>query len=135
MILYLVTMRVRLLTDLATFLARQGRFGPAERVFAWAEGLWPDQTGSLVVQVNRGVMHIQQGKLDEALATFKTVLAKAGQGYLGVKYEAAAHYNLGVAYQRQKMKPQSIAEFEAVLETWPVSEYARRAREALARKG
>jgi tetratricopeptide (TPR) repeat protein len=129
--LYLVTMRVRLLVDIGTFLARRGRFSQAERVYQLAARLWPDQTGSLVIQVNRGTAFLQSGKLDEAIAVLNSVLEKSGQGYLGVKYEVAAHYNLAVAYLRKNKEAQAIIEFNAVLDTWPASEYARRAAQAL----
>jgi tetratricopeptide (TPR) repeat protein len=131
MIIYLVTMRVRLLVDLGTALARRGQFSRADRVFAWAMRLWPDQTGCLIVQVNQGASRLQRNALDEAITIFQDVLQKVGQGYLGVKHEAAAHYNLGVAYRRKKLEAQAIAEFNAVLDTWPTSVYARRAEMAL----
>ena len=130
-VVYVVTMRVRLLVDLGTLLAQRGQFAQADRIYALALHLWPDQTGRLIVQVNQGVARLQQGALDEAVATFKAVLDKVGQGYLGIKYEAAAHYNLGVAYRRKKMDAQATAEFNAVLDTWPTSVYARRAGIAL----
>jgi outer membrane protein assembly factor BamD (BamD/ComL family) len=38
-----------------------------------------------------------------------------------------------VAYRRKKMDAQATLEFNAVLDTWPVSEYARRAQAALDR--
>ncbi len=132
-VLYLVTMRVRLLVDLGTFFAQRGQFPRADRVYALAARLWPDPTGRLIVQVNQGVLRLQQGALDEAIGIFKNILQKSGQGYLGIKYEAATHYNLGVAYRRKKMEAQATLEFNAVLETWPVSEYARRAQAALQR--
>jgi len=130
-IIYLVTMRVRLLVDLGTLLAQRGQFAQADRLYALALRLWPDHSSRLIVQVNQGVARLQQNALDEAIAIFKDVLQKAGQGYLGVKYESAAHYNLGVAYRRKKMEAQAIAEFNAVLDTWPASVYARRAAMAL----
>jgi tetratricopeptide (TPR) repeat protein len=130
-VVYVVTMRVRLLVDLGTLLAQRGQFARADRIYALALHLWPDQTGRLIVQVNQGVARLQQGALDEAVATLKAVLDKVGQGYLGIKYEAAAHYNLGVAYRRKKMDTQATAEFNAVLDTWPTSVYARRAGIAL----
>jgi len=130
-VIYLVTMRVRLLVDLGTVLAQRGQFARADRVFALALRLWPDQASRLIVQVNQGASRLQRNALDEAIAIFQDVLQKAGQGYLGVKYEAAAHYNLGVAYRRKKMEAQAIAEFNAVLDTWPTSVYARRAEMAL----
>ena len=130
-VIYLVTMRVRLLVDLGSSLAQRGRFAQADHVFMLAMRLWPDQAGRLIVQVNQGAACLQRNALDEAIAIFQDVLQKVGQGYLGVKYEAAAHYNLGVAYRRKKMEAQAIAEFNAVLDTWPTSVYARRATIAL----
>ena len=131
-VIYLVTMRVRLLVDLGTFLARRGQFAQADRIYALALRLWPDHTGRLIVQVNQGTALLQRNALDQAISIFKFVLEKTGQGYLGVKYESAAHYNLGVAYRRKNMEAQAIAEFNAVLDTWPASVYARQADIALA---
>ena len=65
---------------------------------------------------------------------FTEVLSQANQGYLGVKYEAAAHFNLGVAYLRNNNASMATVEFNAVLDTWPASLYARRAQEALERQ-
>lgn len=134
LVLYLVTMRVRLLVDVGTAFARTGHFSQADRLYQFAIRLWPDETGKLVVLVNQGTALLQQGQLDEAIAAFRSVLGKSNQGYLGVKYEAAAHYNLGVAYLRKNMEAQSTVEFNAVLDTWPASEYARHAASALERR-
>jgi len=130
-VIYLVTMRVRLLVDLGTLLARRGRFEQADRIFQLALRLWPDHPGRLIVEVNQGAACLQRNALDQAISVFKSVLDKAGQGYLGVKYESAAHYNLGVAYRRKNMEAQAVAEFNAVLDTWPASVYARHAEMAL----
>ena len=131
LVLYLLTMRVRLLVDIGTTFARSGRLSQAEYVYQLAAHLWPDQTGLLVLQVNRGTALMQAGKPDEAIAMLKGVLEKSEQGYLGVKYEAAAHYNLGVAYLRKDRNAQAVSEFNAALDIWPASEYARRATAAL----
>lgn len=131
MIIYVVTMRVRLLVDLGTLLARRGQFAQADRIYALALRLWPDHSSRLIVRVNQGAALLQRNLLDEAITMFKSVLEQAHQGYLGVKYESAAHYNLGVAYRRKKMEAQATAEFNAVLDTWPASIYARHAAAAL----
>ncbi|MCJ7433084.1 MAG: tetratricopeptide repeat protein [Anaerolineales bacterium] len=131
LVLYLVTMRVRLLVDAGTVLARSGRLSLAERLYQFAMRLWPDETGKLVILVNQSTALVQQGRLDEAIAVFRSVLEKSNQGYLGVKYESAAHYNLGVAYLRKNLEAPAAVEFNAVLDTWPASEYARRATSAL----
>ena len=130
-LVYLVTMRVRLLVDLGTWLAERGRFAQADRCYALAKRLGPDSTGRLMIQLNQGVACLQRKSLDEAITIFKSVLDQTGQGYLGVKYESAAHYNLGVAYRRKNLEVQAIAEFNAVLDTWPASVYARHAQIAL----
>ncbi len=130
-IIYLVTQRVRLLVDLGTLFARRGNFVRAEQMYNLALRLWPDHTGRLIVEVNQGTARLQQGAVDEAITTLKSVLDKASLGYLGLKYEAAAHYNLGVAYRRKQMETQATLEFNAVLDTWPASIYARRAEMAL----
>ena len=130
-LLYLLTMRVRLLVDLGNIFARRGQFELADKLYNLAASLWPDATNSLILRVNQGTSLLQQKKLDEAIAIFNEVLEQAALGYLGVKYEAAAHYNLGVAYLRKNMDARASIAFNAVIDTWPASEYARRAEVAL----
>jgi tetratricopeptide (TPR) repeat protein len=133
-VLYLVTMRVRLLVELGTYYARRGNFGLAEKIYGFAPRLFPAPADKLLVNVNWGAARLQQGQLDEAITLFKGVLTKHGEGYLGVKNEAASHYNLGVAYRRKQMENEAVVEFKQVLEIWPVSIYARRAEAALQKK-
>jgi tetratricopeptide (TPR) repeat protein len=130
-LLYLITMRVRVLVDLGTIFAKRGNFKYAERIYQFAMNLWPDMTGHMIIQVNQATKLLQQGKLDAAIASFTDVLSQAESGYLGIKYEVAAHYNLGVAYQRKGLDAQATIAFNAALDTWPASEYARRAEAAL----
>jgi len=130
-LIYLITMRVRILVDLGTMLAQRGQFDHADKLYNLAARLWPDTTNSLILQVNQGTSLLQQKKLDEAIAIFINILEQAGHGYLGVKYEAATHYNLGVAYLRKNMDANASIAFNAVIDTWPASLYARRAEVAL----
>jgi tetratricopeptide (TPR) repeat protein len=131
LVLYLVTMRIRLLVDGGTLFARRGNFLQAERVYQLAAHLWPDQTGSLILQANRGTALLQSGKLDDAIAMFNETLAQKSSGFLGRKYEAATEYNLGVAYLRKGMDAQATVAFNTAIDTLPASEYARRAARAL----
>jgi len=133
-LLYLVTMRVRLLVDIGNLLARRGNHRAAAATYRLARRLWPDDAGRLIVAINQGVLSSQTGRLDDAIATLKQVLAEAAGGYLGVKHECGCHYNLAVAYERKGLDAQAAIEFNAVLDTWPDSEYARRAEAALARR-
>ena len=132
-LLYLLTMRVRLLVDLGNVLARQGKNFQAGKLYTLASNLWPDISGRLVLEVNQATLLLQENKLDEAIAMFTEVLQQAGQGYLGIKYEAAAHFNLGVVYLRKELPARATIEFNEVINTWPASLYAHRAQEALDR--
>ncbi len=134
LVLYLITMRVRLLVDVANFLARRGNHATAARIYALAHRLGPDDASRLLILLNQGVLALHCNRLGEAIDTFRQVLAAAGSGYLGVRTESACHYNLGVAYQRQGLDAQAVLEFNAVLETWPATEYARYARIALEKR-
>jgi tetratricopeptide (TPR) repeat protein len=131
LLLYLVTMRVRLLVDLGNYFAVRGQFGRAQGCYNLARRMQPDMTGRLIVQVNSATLCMQQGDLDKAVSMFKEVLGEASGGHLGVKYEAAAHYNLGVAYRRKGQESLAAREFNQAIEAWPASEYARRAMQAL----
>lgn len=133
-VLYLITMRTRVLVDLGNLFARRGDFGRAEPIYRLAGRLWPDHTGRLIIQVNQTTACLQQGRHDEAIASFQDILKSAEHGYLGVKYEAAVHYNLGVAYRRKDMETEARREFNATIDTWPASEYARQAEIALLKK-
>ena len=129
--LYLITMRARLLVDLANSFAQRKQFKRADTLYNIAKRLWPDPSGGLIIQLNQGVSILQRSETDQAIAAFNAVLQKAGEGNLGIKYEAATHYNLGVAYRRIGIEAQAIREFNAVLDVWPVSPYALRAQDAL----
>lgn len=131
-ILYLVTMRVRLLVDVGNSFARRSNFAAAENIYNFALRLRPDRAGRLIIEINQGTLCLQKGFIDEAIHIFKGILEKASQDRLGVKYEAATHYNLGQAYRRKDLEAQAIAEFNAVLDTWPASEYAHHASSILA---
>ena len=130
-VLYLLTMRVRLLVDLANVFAKQGRVGFAERLYEIGSRLWPDAASLLVLKINQATLLLQENKLEQAISLFDDVLKQAGQGALGAKYEAAAHYNLGVAYLRSDMDARAAIEFNAAIDAWPMSLYAKRAEQAL----
>lgn len=130
-LLYLVTMRVRLLVDLANLSARSGRFGLAERVYGLAWRLKPDEPGRQVIAMNQGAVLILAGRVSEAVPLLKKVLEAPR---LSPKYAAATHYNLGVAYRKQGETQQAIKHLSAAIEAFPGSVYARRAQ-ALLRKG
>lgn len=131
LIIYVVTMRVRILVDLGNLMAKRKNFALADKIYQFSARLWPDKSNALIIDVNRGTSVLQYGNLDEAITIFKTVLARTEQGFLGIKYETATHYNLGVAYQRKNLPSLALQEFEAVIEIWPGSIYSRVAEAAI----
>jgi tetratricopeptide (TPR) repeat protein len=133
-VLYLLTMRIRLLADLANVFAKRGNLSPAARLYKFAWRLWPDASGRLILMVNQATLLLQENQLDESISMFMDVLSQSRHGYLGAKYEAAAHYNLGVACLRKNNPARATVEFNAAIDTWPASLYAHRAQEALDRQ-
>jgi tetratricopeptide (TPR) repeat protein len=133
MAIYIVTMRIRLMVDVGNWFARRKNFSIAEKIYDFAGLLWADASNRLILQINKGTLRFQQGAMDEAILIFRNLLAETHHGFLGIRYESAAHYNLGVAYMRKGLEAQAVAEFNTVLEIWPASEYARAARNALTR--
>ncbi len=134
LLLYVITLRVRLLVDLANYFARRGKYSQTERIYNFATQLWPDQTSKLIVNVNQATLLLQENKLDESITLFTDVLSQANHRTLGVKYEAAAHFNLGIAYLRQNNNSKATIEFNSTIDTWPASLYAKRAQQALERQ-
>ncbi len=134
LLLHVIVMRVRLLVDLGNLLARRGKLEAADRVYRLAGRLWPDEAGRLLVRMNEGVLAIHRGAPDEAIATLRAVLAAAPGGFLGPRHESACHYNLAVALLKKGWEAQATVEFNAVIETWPASDYARYASIALERR-
>jgi tetratricopeptide (TPR) repeat protein len=132
-VLYLVTMRVRLAVDLANAFAARGKFDKAAIFYQLGDSLWPDTTSGYLLKLNKSIAILQQGDPDTAIRMLEEILKEADSGRVGVKQEAAAHYNLGVAYLRKNMEPRAKVEFNKVLENWPASIYARHARTALER--
>ena len=68
----------------------------------------------------------------QAIALLKGLLADF-EGGVGPKYEAAARYNLGVAYQRHGDEAKAIVEFNKVIDVMPGSLYSLGAQKALER--
>ncbi len=134
LILYVITLRVRILVDVANSFARRENYAQAEKIYAFADHVWPDQTSRNIIAVNRSIMLLQQNKLDESIASFTNVLNSGDKAYLGVKYESALHFNLGVAYLRKGNNGMATVEFNSAIETWPGSIYAHRAQQALERQ-
>jgi tetratricopeptide (TPR) repeat protein len=135
LLLYLVTMRARLLTDLANLLFRRRGYAAAEPLYSLALRLYPDRTGRFVVLVNWGVARLHTGDIEGAIATFQEVLTLAeAQGGLGEKYEAACRYNLAVAYRKAGDDVKAVLQYNRVIDQFPASIYGQAAEKALKKR-
>jgi len=133
-VLYVITMRSRLVVDAANLLANRGRYEMAHRLYRLGLAWWPDATSRVIVQVNQGAAQLRSGQVDAAIAILQGVLNSDGQPQLGLKYEAACRYNLGYAYERAGEEVRAIAQYHEAIELLPGSLYAKAAQAALKRR-
>jgi tetratricopeptide (TPR) repeat protein len=132
-ILYLVTMRVRLMVDLGNWFASRGRHGQALDLYQFALRLGPDDVSRQIVFINRGVTELRMQEPEAAYLTLKKALTDK-ELRPGAKYLAAGHYNLGLACRRTGREAEAIRHFNIAIDTLPTSIYAHGARQALKRK-
>jgi len=130
-VLYLVTMRVRLLVDLGNSVAARGRPQRALRFYDLALRLGPDLFSRRVAEINRAAALLQTGQPEEAYRLLRPIVTDPGVS-LGLKYQAAACYNLGLACRRSGREPEAVQRFTEAIDTLPGSLYAQAARRALA---
>ncbi len=133
-VLYLLTMRVRLLVDLARVL--RNALSPA-RLLGFYEAalrLWPDASSYVIAQIDRGATLLRAGRPQEAADALESALARRPTRHFNPRYEAACHYNLGLAYQRLGKRGQAIVHFNQVIEALPGTVYAHLAQRAMAPK-
>jgi tetratricopeptide (TPR) repeat protein len=133
-LLYLVTMRSRLTTDLANILVRRGQRDLAFRLYRLCLAWWPDASTRLIVLANRGAAELVSGQPDKAIETLNSVLRPGGNAGPGLKYEAACHYNLGYAYEKTGQDAKAVVEYNNAIDAMPGSLYAQAAQAALKRR-
>jgi len=129
-ILYLITMRVRLLADLGNGLTGRKRYEQALSVYRLALRLVPDTPSRQIILINQGVTQLCMKAPEAAVASLEEALGCEG-ARLGAKYLAAGHYNLGLAYRRVGREAKAIRHFNQAIDAWPASLYAAHARAAL----
>jgi tetratricopeptide (TPR) repeat protein len=132
-LLYLVTMRCRLIVDLANLMARRGRYPQAFGLYALSLRLWPDAASRLAALTNRGAAELHSGQVQVATATLEDALAPHHRPRLGVKYEAAARFNLGLAYETSGQWPRAVHQYNQAIDLLPGSPYARAAQARMER--
>jgi tetratricopeptide (TPR) repeat protein len=133
--LYLVTMRCRLLVDLANALSSRGRQGNAIKLLQGAMRLLPDRSARLVIQVNMGIVQLRRKNPASAQELFEEVLKEMDEtGGLGVKYEAACRYNLGQALMQQDKEAEAVRQFNETMIIYPNSIYSKAASRLLEKR-
>lgn len=131
-VLYLVTMRVRLLVDLSNVLAGRKRFRAALAVTGFGLRLGPDPVSRQVALISRGVTQLRMGEPQAAYFTLKGVLVDEAVKP-AARDQAAGFYNLGVACERTNRPQEADRCFRAAIEAMPSSIYALGAEKALKR--
>jgi tetratricopeptide (TPR) repeat protein len=129
-VIYLVTMRVRLLVDLGNWIASRGRLEQALELGQFALGLGPDAVSRQIVLINRGVIQMHMQEPEAARLTLEEALADE-EVRPGAKYLAAGYYNLGLACRRTDREAEAIRCFNQAIDVLPTSIYAHAARQAL----
>ena len=133
-LIYLLSMRARLLVDLANLLSNRGRQRDAVRLLELAQRTYPDRATHLVIMVNMGIVQLRRKNAASAQEIFQKVLEEAEAGGLGVKFEAACRYNLGVALQELGKEAQAVHQFNETISILPSSLHARAASIALEKR-
>lgn len=132
-VVYLATMRVRLLIDLGNWLTSRGRHGQALDLYQFALRLGPDAVSRQITLINRGVTRLRMQEPEAAYLTLTEALTDE-QARPGAKYLAAGYYNLGLACRRTGREAEAIRHFNEAIDALPTSIYAHGARQALKRK-
>lgn len=133
-IVYLVTMRCRLLVDLANWLTRRGKHETALKVLAVAGRVAGDEASRSLVRLNTGVVWIRQRRFDEAVGQLSDLLATLRRVPCGPNNEAACRYNLAVANLKAGRQREAMDLFQSVVDLRPNSLFARASGAALERE-
>ncbi|HEY68877.1 MAG TPA: tetratricopeptide repeat protein [Thermoflexia bacterium] len=131
-VLYLVTMRVRLLVDLGNWFTSRKEYERALNIHRLALRLWPDLSSRQIVLINQGVTRLRMGEPDEACTLLRDALGDE-KPRMGAKYLAAGYYNLGLACRRTGREAEAIRRFNEAIDALPNSIYAHAAQQALKR--
>jgi tetratricopeptide (TPR) repeat protein len=134
LLLYVVTMRSRLLVDLGNSFAQRSKYGAAFRTYDLSLASWPDMATRLIILSNRGAAELRSGQTDRAIRTLEGVLAKNVRGNLGLRCEAATRYNLGLAYEQSGLVAKAAEQYNETADLLPGSPFARAARAAMERR-
>jgi tetratricopeptide (TPR) repeat protein len=128
-LIYLITMRARLLVELGNLLAKSGRQSPALALYRLALSLYPDKSSRLIALINVGAAYLHQGKPVLAIHVLENAKAHISK-QLSPKHAAGCCYNLGMAYRRTRRIADALRQFTEVGDIYPMSMFAKLAEKA-----
>ena len=129
-VLYIVTMRVRLLVDMGNWFSARGQLDTALALFGLALKIGPDAAGRQITLINRAVAELRGQDPEGAYVTLKAALADE-DGRIGAKHLAAAYYNMGLACRRSGREAEAVRRFNEAIGAWPNSIYGHAAQQEL----
>jgi tetratricopeptide (TPR) repeat protein len=129
-VLYVVTMRARLLVDIGNWFSARGQFERAMTIYRLALHLGPDPGSRQIVLINRAVAELRKQDPEAAYLTLKDALADE-DGHIGAKHLAAIYYNLGLACRRSGREAEAVRRFNQAIGAWPESIYGQAAQREL----
>ena len=129
-VLFLVTMRVRLLVDVGNWFSARGMLGKALALYSLALQIKPDAAGRQIALINRAVAELRNQDPESAYVTLKEALADE-DGSIGAKHLAATYYNLGLACRRSGREAEAVRRFNEAIHAWPNSIYGHAAEQEL----
>lgn len=133
-LLYVITLRSRLVVDLANIFAKREKYDLAFRLYNLGLAWWPDAASRLIVLTNKGVAQLHSGQVLAAIDTLESVLDVDKRPRLGTKYEAGCRYNLAYAYELNGEDAKAVAQYNETIDLLPGSVYAQAAEASLKRR-
>lgn len=131
-VLYVITMRVRLLIDIGNWFSARGKHREALALYRWALKVGPDGAGRQIVLINRGVALLKADDSEGAYLALKEAMAGA-DARIAARHLAASYYNLGLACRRTGREAEAIHRFNEAVDAWPNSIFGEAARLELKR--
>jgi tetratricopeptide (TPR) repeat protein len=128
-LIYFITMRVRLLVELGNLISKSGRHSQALVIYRLALHLFTDRSSRLIALINMGAAYLSLARPDCAIEVLESAKAYTSK-QLGPKHEAGCCYNLGMAYRRAGRHVDALRQFAEIGDIYPMSAYARLAEKA-----
>lgn len=129
--IYLITMRSRLLSDLANFLSKRGRNREAISMLEVAQRLLPDRPTKMIIELDMGIAYLRDHQFEVSQAHLESVLEKAEKGGLGIRNRTTCLYYMGHALLQQGQISRAKRALRSAEKLFPNSPYGKAATQSL----